>query len=116
MARQESDTPEGLVLIDLDLNTFGKKKKKNRNKTFNANIDAPENQTTKAESPNDIFKNEDDYTYEELLSRVYATIREKNPELIKEEEVRKTVLRPPQLARLGGIRRVYANFSELCQT
>ena len=106
---------EGLVLRDLDLNTFGKKKKKNRKKTIIVDPDTSGNKSTETESPNEVFMNGDDYTYEELLARVYATMREKNPDLVKEQEARKTVLRPPQLARLGGIRRVYANFSELCQ-
>lgn len=36
-----------------------------------------------------------DYTYEELLDRVFGILRERNPELSGER--RRTVLKPPQV-------------------
>ncbi len=36
-----------------------------------------------------------DYTYQELLTRVFNTLRERNPELTGER--RRTVLKPPQV-------------------
>eukprot|EP00197_Chlamydomonas_leiostraca_P003140 CAMPEP_0202869184 /NCGR_PEP_ID=MMETSP1391-20130828/12100_1 /ASSEMBLY_ACC=CAM_ASM_000867 /TAXON_ID=1034604 /ORGANISM="Chlamydomonas leiostraca, Strain SAG 11-49" /LENGTH=287 /DNA_ID=CAMNT_0049549461 /DNA_START=76 /DNA_END=939 /DNA_ORIENTATION=- len=54
-----------------------------------------------------------DYTYEELLDRVFGILREKNPELTGER--RRTVLKPPQVAREGTKKTVFTNFMDLCK-
>eukprot|EP00798_Chlamydomonas_sp_ICE-L_P024013 gene24013-9587_t len=60
------------------------------------------------------WSNEDrDYTYEELLDRVFGILREKNPELTGER--RRTVLKPPQVAREGTKKTVFTNFMDLCK-
>lgn len=45
-----------------------------------------------------------DYTYEELLDRVYGILRERNPELTGEKK--RTILKPPEVRRrcAGGLR------------
>ncbi|KAJ0612678.1 putative translation initiation factor IF2/IF5 [Helianthus annuus] len=55
-----------------------------------------------------------DYTYEELLGRVFHTIRENNPELAADR--RRTVMRPPQVLREGTKKTVFVNFMDLCKT
>ncbi len=53
-----------------------------------------------------------DYTYLELLERVFALLRDKNPNLT----VRKRhVMPPPQLVRVGTRRTMWANFAQICQ-
>lgn len=55
---------------------------------------------------------ERDYTYMELLERVFALLRDKNPNLT----VRKRhVMPPPQLVRVGTRRTMWANFAQICQ-
>jgi translation initiation factor 2 subunit 2 len=44
-----------------------------------------------------------DYTYDELLDRVFGILRERNPELTGER--RRTVLKPPQVWKMwAGLR------------
>jgi len=54
-----------------------------------------------------------DYTYEELLDRVFGILRAHNPALTGEK--RRTLLKPPQVAREGTKKTVFTNFSELCR-
>jgi translation initiation factor 2 subunit 2 len=54
-----------------------------------------------------------EYGYDELLDRVFGILRERNPELTGER--RRTVLRPPQVAREGTKKTVFTNFAELCK-
>lgn len=53
-----------------------------------------------------------DYSYDELLTRVFDIMREKNPEMIAGEK-KKIVMRPPQVLRAGARRTCFANFSEI---
>lgn len=55
-----------------------------------------------------------DYTYEELLDRVFNTLRANNPELTGERK--RTTLKPPQVAREGTKKTVFTNFMELCKS
>ncbi|KAJ4832491.1 hypothetical protein Tsubulata_000039 [Turnera subulata] len=57
---------------------------------------------------------ERDYTYEELLGRVFNILRENNPELAGDR--RRTVMRPPQVLREGTKKTVFANFMDLCKS
>lgn len=51
--------------------------------------------------------------YDELLDRVYGILREYNPELTGEKK--RTILKPPQVAREGTKKTVFTNFPELCK-
>ncbi|XP_053401516.1 eukaryotic translation initiation factor 2 subunit 2-like isoform X1 [Mercenaria mercenaria] len=53
-----------------------------------------------------------DYSYDELLTRVFDIIREKNPEMVTGEK-KKIVMRPPQVLRAGARRTSFANFAEI---
>lgn len=55
-----------------------------------------------------------DYTYEELLDRVFGILKAHNPELTGER--RRTTLKPPQVAREGTKKTVFINFMELCKS
>ena len=55
-----------------------------------------------------------DYTYDELLNRVFNIMREKNPEMVAGEK-KKFTMRPPQVVRIGTKKTSFANFSEICK-
>ncbi|KAL8590609.1 hypothetical protein ACOMHN_011045 [Nucella lapillus] len=55
-----------------------------------------------------------DYTYDELLSRVFDIMREKNPEMIAGDKKR-FVMRPPQVLRVGTRKSSFANFADICR-
>lgn len=58
------------------------------------------------------FGSDRDYSYDELLTRVFDIIREKNPEMVTGEK-KKIVMRPPQVLRAGARRTSFANFAEI---
>ncbi|KAL3860110.1 hypothetical protein ACJMK2_010278 [Sinanodonta woodiana] len=60
------------------------------------------------------FGSDRDYTYDELLKRVFDIIREKNPDMVTGEK-KKIVMRPPQVLRAGARKTSFANFSEICR-
>lgn len=55
-----------------------------------------------------------DYTYDELLTRVFDIMREKNPDMVAGEKKR-FVMRPPQVVRIGTKKTSFANFAEICK-
>lgn len=57
---------------------------------------------------------ERDYTYEELLTRVFSIMREKNPEMGTGEK-RKFIMKPPQVNRVGTKKTSFSNFSDICR-
>ncbi len=110
---------------------FGKKKtKKKREVKFdeeqNVEHEIPNKQEEKdqlAATENKIFTgdsncdwqgSERDYTYDELLTRVFNIIREKNPDMITGEK-RKFVMKPPQVARVGTKKTSFSNFADICE-
>ena len=56
-----------------------------------------------------------DYTYEELLKRVFDIMHDKNPDYVAGEK-KKIVMRPPQVLRVGTKRTPFANFTDICKT
>lgn len=55
-----------------------------------------------------------DYTYDELLNRVFEIIIEKNPGMAAGQKP-KFVMRPPQVLRVGTKKTSFANFTEICK-
>merc|ERR1719262_719994 len=51
------------------------------------------------------------YTYEELLTRLYQIIEDKNPSLGSKS---KYTLKPPQVVRVGSKKVGWVNFQEIC--
>lgn len=55
-----------------------------------------------------------DYTYDELLTRVFDIMRLKNPEMASGTK-QKFVMRPPQVVRVGTKKTSFVNFMEICK-
>lgn len=55
-----------------------------------------------------------DYTYDELLQRVFEIMRQKNPDMVAGEK-KKFVMRPPQVVRAGAKKTSFVNFTEICR-
>lgn len=55
-----------------------------------------------------------DYTYDELLTRVFEIMREKNPDLVAGKK-QKFIMRPPQVVKIGTKKTSFANFNEICK-
>ena len=61
------------------------------------------------------FGEDRDYTYDELLTRVFDIMRDKNPDMVAGKK-QKFVMRPPQVVRIGTKKTSFANFTEICKT
>ncbi|GJQ12165.1 hypothetical protein GpartN1_g3956.t1 [Galdieria partita] len=98
---------------------FGKKKKKKKKVTFSDEL--PEGEDVEKdleklegeESP--WSKSDRDYTYQELLRRIFDFLHGKHPSLAGESRKRFT-LRPPQIAREGSKKTVFMNFGDICKS
>lgn len=55
-----------------------------------------------------------DYTYEELLERVFNIMREKNPTMVGGQK-KKLVMKPPQVVRVGAKKTSFVNFTDICK-
>ena len=55
-----------------------------------------------------------DYTYDELLQRVFNIMRDKNPERVAGGRNR-FVMRPPQVMRVGTKKTAFVNFTEMAK-
>jgi len=96
--------------IDLDFSKSMKKKKKKKI----AGVGAGEDDKEDEENAGVAWATEGDYTYDELLNRVFNIMREKNPEMVAGEK-KKFTMRPPQVVRIGTKKTSFANFSEICK-
>jgi len=99
---------------DLDLESFGEKKKKKKKKKPKDLDDLIGNEDEENEDDNPWIDSDRDYTYEELLQRVFGIMRDKNPEMVAGEK-KKFVMRPPQVVRVGTKKTAFANFTEIAK-
>ena len=67
-----------------------------------------------AESSDPWAQSDRDYTYDELLQRVFGIMRDKNPEMVAGEK-KKFVMRPPQVVRVGTKKTAFVNFTEIAK-
>lgn len=107
---------DSLGLDDLNL-SLGKKKKKKKSKSRgDDDFDVADEQGEGAEGGSGLpwDGSDRDYTYEELLDRVFGILKENNPELTGER--RRTTLKPPQVAREGTKKTVFSNFMDLARS
>jgi len=106
------DTAEAVDSLDIDFKQAKKKKKKTR-KIEDIVADKP---VEDEEDPNSSawVDSDRDYTYDEMLQRIYDTMREKNPELVAGEK-KKLIMKPPQVMRVGTKKTSFANFTEICK-
>lgn len=120
LGQDDGANPEEDFDLDLDFSKTKKKKKKKAKELDeiladkvdddredgNENVD--ENSSTWAGSDRD-------YTYDELLQRVFEIILDKNPDMAAGRKP-KFVMRPPQVLRVGTKKTSFANFTEICKT
>lgn len=97
---------------------FGKKKKKKKKVTFGDET-LPEvtgDRVEKLQGEESPWGDSDrDYTYQELLRRIFDFLHGKHPSLTGESRKRFT-LRPPQIAREGSKKTVFMNFGDICKS
>ena len=114
------DASGDLDINDLTLNLKKKKKKKAKARDADdfaafegdeAEDTAGDDKAGKAGSGLPWDGTDRDYTYDEILGRVFGILRENNPDLTGER--RRTILKPPQVAREGTKKTVFINFMEL---
>jgi len=101
---------------DLDLESFGKKKKKKKKERV-GDLDADDkddDENKENESSDPWAQSDRDYTYDELLQRVFGIMRDKNPEMVAGEK-KKFVMRPPQVVRVGTKKTAFVNFTEIAK-
>jgi len=103
---------------EVDLESFGtKKKKKRRPKNADNEIDGQDDNKENEDDSGDTtaWANQDrDYTYDELLQRVYNIIKDKNPDSVMGEK-KKFVMRPPQVVKVGAKKTAFVNFAEIAK-
>jgi len=110
------------VIDDFDLEDFSnlkKKKKKKRAPEPALDMDSVKDAIDEVagDAEKEVEPKEDDtreYTYEELLTRVFDIMRAKNPNMV-EGGKRKFVMKPPQVVRIGTKRTSFVNFTEICK-
>ncbi|KAI7825105.1 domain found in IF2B/IF5-domain-containing protein [Gamsiella multidivaricata] len=135
------EAPTGEAGDSFSFGDLKKRKKKSKKVDFSAFEDAQdqEGEDNGARDPDDIFAAEDDestrassgskvggadaeegwigtnrdYTYPELLSRVFKILRQNNPELAGEKK-RYTIV-PPSVMRDGNKKTVFANVADICK-
>lgn len=101
--------------LDFDFTIKKKKKPKGKKKTKIDDIVTEKSEKNEEEdSPEAWVAAERDYTYDELLKRVFDIMREKNPEMVAGEKKR-LVMKPPQVMRVGTKKTSFANFPEICK-
>lgn len=118
---EEPEQQEDEVIDDLDLDidfskTKKKKKKKNIEEFVLEDDSKGEDQENVEDVSGDLWSGTDrDYTYDELLERVFDIMREKNPSMVSGKK-QKFIMRPPQVVRIGTKKTSFANFTEICKT
>jgi len=104
---------------DLDLDSFGTKKKKKKKKK-DLDLEELDNEDEDKENDGGVDSSDPwtgsdrDYSYDELLQRVFGIMRDKNPEMVAGEK-KKFIMRPPQVVRVGSKKTAFANFSEIAK-
>jgi translation initiation factor 2 subunit 2 len=111
----DDDDKEEEVDDDLDLTDFGdKKKKKKRSKKKDLDDLIGDEDKDEQQDENPWMESDRDYTYEELLQRVFSIMRDKNPEMV-DGRGKKFIMRPPQVVRVGAKKTAFANFTEIAK-
>ncbi|XP_017794893.1 PREDICTED: eukaryotic translation initiation factor 2 subunit 2 [Habropoda laboriosa] len=104
--------------FDLDMDFSKTKKKKKKKKDLDELVAEEERKEIEDKENEDTslwVGSDRDYTYDELLVRVFNIMREKNPDMVAGKK-QKFVMRPPQVVRIGTKKTSFANFTEICKT
>ncbi|OWR45889.1 eukaryotic translation initiation factor 2 subunit 2 [Danaus plexippus] len=117
---EEPEQQEDEVIDDLDLEIdFSKSKKKKKKKNIDELVIEDDAKGDDQEREDDVHGDwvgsDRDYTYDELLERVFDIMREKNPSMVSGKK-QKFIMRPPQVVRIGTKKTSFANFTEICKT
>merc|ERR1712200_404506 len=117
------DEPDDMDNIeDIDLESFGKKKKKKKKREggldgmndLKEGLPDDEKEVEDDQDENPWMESDRDYTYEELLQRVFSIMRDKSPDMV-DGRGKKFVMRPPQVVRVGTKKTAFANFNEIAK-
>lgn len=101
---------------DLDLESFGQKKKRKKKRGVLEDLDDEAKGLEQEDEVSNPWDQTDrDYTYEELLLRVFGIMKEKNPEMVAGEK-KKFVMRPPQVVRAGAKKTAFVNFTDMANS
>ena len=117
---EEPEPQEEEVTDDLDLDIdFRNARKKKKKKVVDEIIVEDDLRGEDQENVEDVHGgwvgSDRDYTYDELLERVFDIMREKNPSMVSGKK-QKFIMRPPQVVRIGTKKTSFANFTEICKT
>jgi len=97
---------------DLDLESFGVKKKRKNKKKKDLDDLLEDDDKDQLQDENPWMESDRDYTYGELLTRVFSIMRDKNPDMV-DGRGKKFIMRPPQVVRVGAKKTAFANFTEI---
>lgn len=117
---EEPEPQEEEVIDDLDLDIdFTNARKKKKKKVVDELTLEDDLKGEDQENVEDVHGgwvgSDRDYTYDELLERVFDIMREKNPSMVSGKK-QKFIMRPPQVVRIGTKKTSFANFTEICKT
>lgn len=108
------------INLDMDF-SMAKKKKKSKKKDLDE-LFADKGEEDRSEDKENVDDNSSswagsdrDYTYDELLKRVFEIILDKNPDMAAGRKP-KFVMRPPQVLRVGTKKTSFANFMDIAKT
>eukprot|EP01094_Clydonella_sp_ATCC50884_P003354 TRINITY_DN1259_c0_g1_i3.p1 TRINITY_DN1259_c0_g1~~TRINITY_DN1259_c0_g1_i3.p1 ORF type:complete len:275 (+),score=114.25 TRINITY_DN1259_c0_g1_i3:40-825(+) len=96
---------------------FGSKKKKKKKAVVVEEPESDEDEADEAvESGAAAWEGTDrEYTYKELLERVFSILEQSNPDLVSKKRSR-MVMKPPSVFREGTKKTVWANFQDICKS
>ncbi|KAH8298669.1 hypothetical protein KR018_010626, partial [Drosophila ironensis] len=108
------------INLDMDFSMAKKKKKRQKkdlDELFADKLDDDKNDDKEnVEDNSSTWAGSDrDYTYDELLKRVFEIILDKNPDMAAGRKP-KFVMRPPQVLRVGTKKTSFANFMDIAKT
>ncbi|KAL7732488.1 hypothetical protein ACLKA6_004443 [Drosophila palustris] len=114
------DPEEEEINLDMDF-SMAKKKKKSKKKDLDElfadklDDERSEDKENVEDNSSTWFGSDRDYTYDELLKRVFEIILDKNPDMAAGRKP-KFVMRPPQVLRVGTKKTSFANFMDIAKT
>ncbi|XP_017100277.1 eukaryotic translation initiation factor 2 subunit 2 isoform X2 [Drosophila bipectinata] len=116
-AAEEPEEEE--INLDMDFSMAKKKKKRQKkdlDELFADKLDDDKTDDKENEDNSSTWAGSDrDYTYDELLKRVFEIILDKNPDMAAGRKP-KFVMRPPQVLRVGTKKTSFANFMDIAKT
>lgn len=110
---------ESIESVDLDMDFSKTTKKKKKKKVELDELVAEDKNEEKGNEKENVDENSSswagsdrDYTYDELLKRVFEIILDKNPDMAGGRKL-KLIMRPPQVLRVGTKKTSFANFLDI---